>query len=305
MLKTCPQCGRNLTKADNYFCHVCGGVTGGGAAKSNKRYYLGSKTSLKDGVSFSLSPWGFLAGVCVFILLVGSAILSSRIASKAAARGSLVISNMFSSNNSPAPQQVSKNEKSSVPDSFSLASDIENFVPFQTDFVAVFYSHLDFLDALKFFKVENTFDVDFLKNLNRPPYVIIITPPAGENEELRTALLMFPVENLVKGDYSRYVDKEFSETILDKAVVLANDPGVAEEITQVSKGLHKGIGLNSYYMNIRGKIPENVRSKIFVFSNIGVGYVNQLDTDKMPESLKTLVMNYMKSGSNYGFVEYE
>lgn len=304
MLKTCPQCGRNLTQADNYFCHVCGAVTGGGSDVSAKRYYSTSKSSSKKNVSSSFSLWGLLGGVGVFLLLAGSAIVSSYLTNEATDRGGSLITKMFSSNAPVLPQQ-NNSEMSVVSEGTPRISNVESYLPFQTDLVAVFYSHTDFLDALKFFGVEDTFDVDFLKNSNRPPFVIILNPPTTETGELKTTLLLFPVKEPVKGEYSKYVPEDFSEAILEEAVVLTVDEGIAEEITQVSKGLHKGMGLNSYYVNIRSKIPDNVRSKIFVFSNIGVGYVNQLDTGKMPESLKVLVMNYMKSGSYYGFVEYE
>ena len=60
-----------------------------------------------------------------------------------------------------------------------------------------------------------------------------------------------------------------------------------------------------FSVNIKNKIPETVRSKIFVFTDIGVGYVNKFDTGAMPESFKALVLSYMKSGSYYGFVQYE
>lgn len=307
MSRNCPQCGRNLSKADVYFCSSCGAVVGNSAEVMNKRYYqvYDAALSAKNITASSFSFWGLLAGAGVFLLLSASAILSSYLMSSAVSNGKTMLETAF-------PNAVVQSEELQAPVEATVSApaekgiEVESFLPFDTNFAAVFYSPSDFTDALDFFGVENSFDLDFLKNSNRPPFVVMVDPATNEAEEENgIGILFFPGNTVPEGSYKKYISGEFSETSLDGLVIVTNRSEMRNEIAGVSKGLKKGLNLNSLYVNIKNKIPEIVRSKIFVFTDAGVGYVNKFDVGAMPETLKTLVLNYMGSGSYYGFLKYE
>ncbi|HAI63217.1 TPA: hypothetical protein DCL89_03220 [candidate division WWE3 bacterium] len=307
MSRNCPQCGRNLSKVDVFFCSSCGAVVGNSAGMTDKRYYQlsgGEKRKQTAGPSFSV--WGLLAGAGVFLLLVASIIISTYLTNKAVANGKTMVETVFpkavsSQNNAPVVTTVAEKEVTSG----DKGIEVESFLPFDTNFAVVFYSPSDFTDALKFFGVENSFDQDFLKTANLSPFVIVVNPAEEPDSTNGISILFFPQSKVQPGSYKKYISGEFSEIISDNLVIVTSSTKMGDEIMQVAKGLKKGLDLNSYFVNIRNKIPETVRSKIFVFTDIGVGYVNKFDTGAMPESFKALVLSYMKSGSYYGFVQYE
>jgi len=304
MSRNCPQCGRNLSKADAYFCSSCGAVVGSSASVLDKRYYQTSGPVAKNFSGPAFSVWGLFAGAGVFLLLAASAIVSSFLTNSAVSNGKTMIETAFPNAVEPS-EEVQVVTETAVPQKAIEGIEAESFLPFDTDFAAVFYSPSDFSDALNFFGVENSFDQDFLKNSNRPPFIIVVDPaeePEGKNG---IVVLFFPQSKVPDNSYKKYISGEFTEINLNNLVIVTDSTETGDEIAQISKGLKKGLNLNSYYVNIKNKIPENVRSKIFVFTDNGVGYVNKFDTDALPETFKALVLSYMKSGSYYGFVKYE
>jgi len=304
MSRNCPQCGRNLSKSDVYFCSVCGAVVGTSADILNKRYYQVSGGQAKNTTTPSFSVWGLLAGAGAFLLLAASAIVSSYLMNDAVTNGKTMIETAFPKA-VVQPEKLQASADTTAPGLAEKGIEVESFLPFDTDFAAVFYSPSDFTDALNFFGIENSFDLDFLKNSNRPPFVMIVSPAADKTEKDGISILFFPQTKSQDGSYGKYISGEFFEINSDSLVIVTNNSEMGNEILQVSKGLKKGLNLNSYYVNIRNKIPVTVRSKIFVFTDIGVGYVNKFDTEAMSETLKALVLSYMKSGSYYGFIQYE
>ena len=307
MSRNCPQCGRNLSKADVYFCSSCGAVVGNSAEVLNKRYYQvsGAVLSAKNITAPGFSFWGLLAGVGVFLLLAASVILSSYLMNNAVSNGKTMLETAFP-NAVVQSEELQVSVEATVPTLAEKGTEVESFLPFDTDFAVAFYSPSDFTDVLDFLGVENSFDLDFLKNSNRSPFVVVVDPAAGDvEEEDGIGILFFPRNPVPEGLYKKYISGEFSEIDLDELVIVTNRSEMGNEITKISKGLKKGLNLNSSYVNIKNKIPETVRSKIFVFTDTGVGYVNKFDVDSMPETLKTLVLSYMRSGSYYGFLKYE
>ena len=238
------------------------------------------------------------------MLLAASAIVSSFLTNSAVSNGKTMIETAFPNAVEPS-EEVQVITEAAVPQKTEEGVEVESFLPFDTDFAAVFYSPSDFADALNYFGVENSFDQDFLKNSNRPPFVIIVDPAVEPGDKNGISILFFPQSKVPDNSYKKYISGDFTEINLDKLVIVTDSPETGDEITQISKGLKKGLDLNSYYVNIKNKIPETVRSKIFVFTDNGVGYVNKFDTDALPETFKALVLSYMKSGSYYGFVKYE
>ncbi|KKS31062.1 hypothetical protein A2380_03425 [candidate division WWE3 bacterium RIFOXYB1_FULL_43_24] len=308
MSRNCPQCGRNLSKVDVYFCSSCGAVLGNSVGKTDRRYLQVSGEQKKPSTGSIFSVWGLLAGAGVFLLLVASVTLSTHLTNKAVSNGKTMLEIVFpkavgSPDNLGLPSGTVTAEKEVV----AAGKNIETagFLPFDTNFSVVFYSSSDFTDALNFFGIVNSFDQDFLKTANHPPFLIVVDPAEELEGEDGISILFFPKEKTQAGTYKKYVSGGFSEIISDELVIITNNIEMGNKISEVSGGLKKGLNLNSSYVNIKNKIPETVRSKIFVFTDIGVGYVNKFDTGAMPESLKALVLSYMKSGSYYGFIEYE
>lgn len=238
------------------------------------------------------------------MLLAVSAIASSYLTNSAVTNGKTMLETAFPGA-VETPEEFQVTAESTVLQKTEKGIEAESFLPFDTDFAVVFYSPSDFTDALKFFSVENSFDQDFLKNSNRLPFVIVVDPAETSDSKNGISILFFPQSKVPDNSYKKYVSGEFTEINLDNLVIVTDSTETGDEITQISKGLKKGLNLNSYYVNIKDKIPQNVRSKIFVFTDNGVGYVNKFDTNALPESFRALVLSYMKSGSYYGFVKYE
>lgn len=276
---------------------------GSAGSIDSKKYYVPATKPTDIGKESILSVKGLFIGVGLFLLLAASIFSSSYFTRTIVDEGVTAVEMVFPDAIKRPAENISDNvENTPVQENKDRA---ESLIPFSADFAAVFYSPSDFLDALEFLGIENTMTLDFLKNSNRPPYLIILEPAIEEEGVNRTSMVFFASENIGDDYHDKYIFGDYKSENNGNTVVVSNSEPLLKEIIQISKGLKKGLTLNSYYMNVKNKIPERVRSEIFVLTDNGVGYVNGLDIESMPETFKSLILNYMGSGSYYGFVKYD
>lgn len=321
MKRRCPKCERSLSKTDVFFCSYCGEHLSGSDSVENKTYFkLGSESSAQSinlffSNNFSLPKnfiKGFTAGMGIFVLVLAFGFLLTVFAAKYVGTPSEVIDSSMSAlfiskDKIDKKVIVETNTNNLSPEVNNIpvpAHNVEKWLPFGAPLWMEFNKPSDFLDALSFFKIENTLDIDALNKDGLFDFVILVDPQIKINSSPSFTIYLFRKPG-TGVSYIDYFSEGFSESSYNDFAVISQSPEIIKEINLISRGLKKSAALNSSFASVKNRVPSDVRAKIFVLTDSGVGYVNSLDIDKMPEVLKTLVSNYLKSASYFGFLKYD
>lgn len=321
MKRFCPKCQRSMSKTDVFFCSYCGEHLSGSDSVENKTYFkLGGESVAQNvssffSVNFSLPKnflKGFTAGAGIFMLVLAFGFLLTVFAAKYVGTPSEVIDDSMSALFTPknkvdekiAAKPNANNpviEMNSVP---TVNHNVERWLPFNTSLWMEFNKPSDFLNTLSFFKIENTLDLDTLNEDGLFDFVILVDPQIKINSSPSFTIYLFRKPGF-DISYKEYFSGGFSEASYPDFALLSQSPEIIKEVNLISRGLKKSAALNSSFASVRNRVPSDTRAKIFVIADSGVGYVNSLDIEKMPEVLKSLVSDYLKSASYFGFLKYD
>ncbi len=287
-----------MSKSDIYFCGNCGTVLPEEQVLAQpKKYFDTSKSNHKEQalnikrVSLVAIPLSL-----VVFLTVAFAADTYRYVAGMFTEPNHIASDSDETLNAKQSTQSADAQK----DTHGISvSNPETYLPFNSDIVIEAYTPADYLDLLSFFNIQNSIAMDTLGNEIKSPYILL----GHKEDEMLFSVILFPKSEQGAEQIESSLEASFKVGYPKPVLVATTSPDLITELSDVSKSLKKGLNLNSRYVEIKKKIPDQKRMAIFAFSDAGILYLNSLKTESAPELLTHLMKSYLDGGSYYGFVK--
>ena len=175
-------------------------------------------------------------------------------------------------------------------------NDIYDYVPYDADFyvevndTSTLSSYFGFIGGEFFTLIEG------IKNNLSQSYGAFFVDNGAYRD---WAIILFPVDKNI--DLSSY--SKLNVKLVDKALVISNEPGLVTEVINSKSGVAKSLSLNPLFINMKSDIPKNGKLLLLSLTDGGKSVVTDIVRDTSSDELKSIVKEFESTKSNYLFFE--
>lgn len=323
MKRICPFCKSHMQTNSVYFCTSCGNVLPESLQLRNlsfrksitlvfgkKKKERKSSKELISKVLKDIPTLYLLLGVLSFLLIIiGFVFLvrysNSRISEMVENRSNVVTQESTPNKVlKPSSDSNLKDEKSKGSSETNLnikigdfgQNDIYDYVPYDADFyvevndTSTLSSYFGFMGGEFFTLVEG-----IKNNLNQSYAAFFIDNGVHRD----WVIIVFPVDKDI--DLSSY--SKLNVKLVDKALVISNEPGLVTEVSNSKSGIAKSLSLNPLFINMKSDIPKKGKLLLLSLTDEGKSVVTDIVRDTSSDELKSIVKEFESTKSNYLFFE--